>query len=315
MFEKRYYRFILNLFIVLIIGVTLALTLLFFFHGDDRDDDKDDVDGKSLQEYVADYRKTVEDSEYIMHALGGMDGEKSYINSIDCLELKYSEGYRLFEADVSFTSDGVLVLAHSGEDNIWTENDWELRLGQEYPLDDSDKHLCTYEEFMGFKIQGEYTATSLAELFEFMKQHTDMYVMIDAGHRSYEDTLEYYRVLVETANGQTDILYRLIAGGQTTEMVRAARECYDFPLINLYYDSDEKREDIISTPEKFVDYCKQENIISFSTAKEYYTEEAAEVLSGEDSGLISYIFTINDITEAELMKTRGADIIGTDFLK
>ena len=53
------------------------------------------------------------DNRYIMHALGGMDGKYSYTNSIDALERTYAEGYRLFEVDVSFTSDNKLVLAHS----------------------------------------------------------------------------------------------------------------------------------------------------------------------------------------------------------
>ena len=269
--------------------------------------DKDDV--------IRDYRRTVRFSKYIIHALGGMDGENCYINSIDCLEKTYAAGFRLFEADVSFTSDNVLVLAHSGENNVWSKNDWEKRLGQEYPFDDKnedEKHLCSYEDFMNFKIQGKYKATSFAELLDFMEQHTDMYVMIDAGHRSYKDTVEYYQAIVKAADGRTSVLDRMIAGGQTTEMVKAAREAYDFPLINLYFDKDEKREDIIYSPEAFADYCEKNDIISFSVAKEVYTEDVAKRL--EESSLISYVFTVNDETEEEKLRSYGADIIGTDYL-
>ena len=276
------------------------------------------------------YRQTVESSEYIIHALGGMDGKKCYINSIDCLEKIYAAGYRLFEADISFTSDDVLVLAHSGENNIWSKNDWELRLGQPYPFADNDnnsdeyntdkspqgydieKHLAPYEVFKTFKIQGEYKATTFAELLDYMEKHDDMYVMVDAGHRSYEDTLKYYKAIVKEADGRIDVLNRLIAGGQTTEMVKAAREAYDFPLINLYFDKDEKREKEIYEPKDFVHYCEENDIISFSVAKEVYTKENAEVLS--QSNLISYVFTINDLTEAKSFKDIGASIIGTDYL-
>lgn len=260
------------------------------------------------------------EERYIIHALGGVNG-KSYINSIDTLEACYNAGFRLFEGDVSFTSDGVLVMAHSGENNEWSQNDWEQRLGQEYPFAaesevpegyNEEKHLATYSDFMNFKIQGEFKATSFSEVLDFMETHTDMYLMVDAGSRSYEDTKIYYQEIVRLANGRTDVLDRLIAGGQTTEMVKAAREAYDFPLINLYYDSDEKREEILSTPEKFVQYCKDNNISSFSVAKETYTEDVAKAL--EDSKLKSYVFTVNDVEEADRLRSYGADVIGTDFL-
>ncbi|SEP77751.1 Glycerophosphoryl diester phosphodiesterase family protein [Lachnospiraceae bacterium NE2001] len=273
------------------------------------------------EELMADYRAAVASSDYIIHALGG-ENEKFYINSLDMLDKCYQAGYRVFEADVSFTSDDVLVCAHSGENNVWTRNDWELRLGQEYPFEkeqvlasngyDIEKRTCTYDTFMTFKIQGEYTATSFGELLDYMEDHTDMYLMLDAGHRTYEDTKKYYEKVVTEAGGRTDVLDRIIAGGQTTEMVKAAREAYDFPLINLYFDNDEKREEMIYDPEDFVKYCDEEGITSLSCDKDTFTGEAAKVLA--DSDLIIYVFTINDSAEAEDKMSLGADMVGTDFL-
>ena len=268
---------------------------------------------------LSDYRKTVNENKYIIHALGGMEGKYSYVNSIDCLKAAYEAGYRLFEGDISFTSDNVLVLAHSGENNIWSKNDWEKRFGQAFPDEKtgaagSEKNLCDYSTFMSFRIQGRYKATDLAEVFDFMEEHDDMYLMVDAGHRSYEDTLEYYRELVRVADGRTNVLNRLIAGGQTTDMVKAAREAYDFPIINLYYDSDEKREDILKTPEEFLNYCRENEIVSFSTSKDYYTQEVADVLSPSKSGLTGYVFTVNDVSEEGMILQKGDVVIGTDYL-
>ena len=287
--------------------------------------DSDIVETKNeddRNQIIKDYYETVENSRYIIHALGGMNESESYINSIDTLEIAYSAGYRLFEVDVSFTSDHVLVLAHSGENNVWSRNDWEKRLGQPYPLDpeyeeslegyDMDKALATYKDFMSFKIQGKYRASDLNDLINFMDTHKDMYVMIDAGHRSYEDTLDYYKEIVKTAGDRTDVLDRMIAGGQTTDMVKAAREAYDFPIINLYYDSDDKREKILSTPEKFVSYCEDNNIISYSTSAETFNETVGKVLGA--SSLTGYVFTINSEADAEKCINDGADVIGTDYL-
>ena len=300
-----------------IVSILLVMTILA---GCGRTDDASKSD-EDISSFMEDYRSAVSSSDYIVHALGGEE-DRSYINSIDMLDKAYKEGLRVFEADISFTSDGVLVLAHSGEDNVWSKNDWEKRLGQKYPFDDEsvkdyecydvDKHLCSYEVFKSFKIQGRYTANSFAELLDYMEEHVDMYLMVDAGHRSYADAKAYYEAIVEAADGRTQVLDRLIAGGQTTDMVKAAREAYDFPLINLYFDKDENRESIIYSAEDFVRYCDAESITSLSIAKEVFTEDVAKVIS--DSDLIIYVFTENDESEAEHILSLGADMVGTDFL-
>lgn len=300
-----------------IVSILLVMTIL---SGCGRTNDAS-KSGEDISSFMEDYRSAVSSSDYIVHALGGEE-DRSYINSIDMLDKAYKEGLRVFEADISFTSDGVLVLAHSGEDNVWSKNDWEKRLGQKYPFDDEsvkdyecydvDKHLCSYEVFKSFKIQGRYTANSFAELLDYMEEHVDMYLMVDAGHRSYADAKAYYEAIVEAADGRTQVLDRLIAGGQTTDMVKAAREAYDFPLINLYFDKDENRESIIYSAEDFVRYCDAESITSLSIAKEVFTEDVAKVIS--DSDLIIYVFTENDESKAEHILSLGADMVGTDFL-
>lgn len=300
-----------------IVSILLVMTILSGC-GRTNDASKSDED---ISSFMENYRSAVSSSDYIVHALGGEE-DRSYINSIDMLDKAYKEGLRVFEADISFTSDGVLVLAHSGEDNVWSKNDWEKRLGQKYPFDDEsvkdyecydvDKHLCSYEVFKSFKIQGRYTANSFAELLDYMEEHVDMYLMVDAGYRSYADAKAYYEAIVEAADGRTQVLDRLIAGGQTTDMVKAAREAYDFPLINLYFDKDENRESIIYSAEDFVRYCDAESITSLSISKEVFTEDVAKVIS--DSDLIIYVFTENDESEAEHILSLGADMVGTDFL-
>ena len=286
---------------------------------------------RNPESVVDKYKKTVEQSQYMMHALGGMNG-KTYINSIDGLKMTYEAGYRLFEGDVCFTSDDVLVMAHSGKDNVWSEADWNDRIGVAYPFKDEngeeltesnmdffrkngysfENHTCSYDSFMSFRIQGEYKATSFAEVVDFMSKHDDMYLMVDAGNRSYESTKKLYEMIVEVCGNNPLILDRLIAGGQTTDMMKAVKETYDFPILNMYYAADDVREESIYTTDQFIQYCKDNQIISFSTAKETYNETVgAELKKG---GLISYVFTVDTFEEADLMRSYGADIIGTDFL-
>ena len=255
------------------------------------------------------YKTTVNHEKYIMHALGGIDKTYSYTNSIDALEKTYNAGYKLFEVDVSFTSDNKLVLAHSDHDDKWSKKDWEERFGLEY---NKNKTKCALKEFLSFKIQGKFRTTTFADFLDFMEKHEDMYVMIDGGTRNYKDTKKLYNAIVKEAKGRTSVLNRLIAGGTSTKMITAVREVYNFPILNLYFNTDEKREKSIYNPKDFVKYCKKNGISSFSVSKETYTKEVAEVL--DNSGLISYVFTINDEEAEKDVRDIGADIIGTDFL-
>lgn len=61
------------------------------------------------------------DHRTIAHALGGLDG-KEYLNSRESFLSMYNQGVRLFELDLSRTSDGVWVCRHN-----WNESmgQWE----------------------------------------------------------------------------------------------------------------------------------------------------------------------------------------------
>lgn len=255
------------------------------------------------------YESTVENSTYMMHALGGIDQTYSYTNSIDALKKCYDEGYRLYEVDIAFTKDKKLVLAHSSS-GTWTKKDWETRIGLPY---DENNSCPTYDEFMNFEIQGQFKASSFSDLVDFMETHTDMYVMIDIGSQSYENTKEIYQAILDVADKNDDVLCRLIVGGHTTEMITAVREAYDFPLINLYYADIENRPTEFDTPTNFIKYCKENNITSFSTSSTTALSEDISLLL--ESELISYVFTINDESEAKVFLDMGVDIIGTDFLR
>lgn len=370
--DKKYLKKMIYAALFIILSTTAILVIFLLLTSKESDDAPGTEAGTEQQNentetdrqaYAEKYRETVESQHYIIHALGGMNGTDNYINSIDPLRLIYAEGYRLFEADVSFTSDGKLVLAHSGQDNVWSKNDWTERLGQDYPFDDasggdnsagnvnngdasasdasagnassdksaaydSEKHLCDYDTFMSFKIQKKYKATSFKELIEFMAEHDDMFVMIDGGERSYEDTKTFYSAILEETREVVskmsielsvpeedllnDVLGRMVVGGQTIEMLDAVKEVYDFPLINFYYNSNEKREGELCKPIDFIHYCDANGVSSFSVAKEVYDQQTAEAL--EKSTLMSFVFTVNDPAEEARINAYGADIIGTDFL-
>ena len=272
-------------------------------------------DGESPAETPRDvmqlYRSTVSGSKYIMHALGG-DAGNTYINSVEVLAHWYERGMRLYEADVWETSDGRLVLTHrsSNMDGTLSDND-KKRLGY------TGGGTPTFEEFMKLKVHGTYPTSSFKDLVDFMAEHDDMFVMIDIQNRNVEDSKRLYRKMCDDAGWNTDVLDRFIAGGHTSDMINACREVYDFKILNLYWHTESMRE--FKEAEDFITFCKENNVASFSTAKEFVKEDSQSVRALVDSGLIGYVFTINKevdcedfMSEYDFMDCVGTDLLGAD---
>lgn len=296
----------MNVLFRIIIGLVLVLAVLcgiIYWCG------KNSV---SKEKIMKNYRSTLADSRYMLHALGGMNGTDSYTNSIDALEKNYADGYRLFEVDVNLTSDHKVVLVHG-----WNKKDYKQRIGMENynqeKADEKGRYVPDYDEFMQFRIMGKYKASSFGELMDFMRKHRDMYVMIDVGNRTYDDTCDIYQAMVDAADSDDRVLQRLIVGGHTKDMISAVKSTYDFSLYNLYFAAESKREPDLTAPEDFIAYCDENDITSFSVAGSVYTQEVASVLDKSD--LICYVFTVNDAAEAEKFFNMGVEITGTDFLR
>ena len=119
------------------------------------------------------------DYRTIAHALGGMDGN-DYLNSREGFLFMYEQGVRLFELDLSRTSDGVWVCRHN----------WNDSMGQ---WDGNGKKVLTEKEFRQSKIYGKYTPMTLEDFFLLLKDYPDAYVLIDSKQyslRNYQRTQE-----------------------------------------------------------------------------------------------------------------------------
>ena len=94
--------------------------------------------------------------ETIAHALGGI-GDKTYLNSKESFLAAYQMGCRLFEVDLTRTSDGVWVCRHS----------WKQSLGQ---WDGEEAKVLSSEEFLASPIYGKYTPLTFEDLMLLLKE-------------------------------------------------------------------------------------------------------------------------------------------------
>lgn len=274
---------------LLIVGIIITIIIYKIIFGANKEIDR--------------YYRAAYENKYIYHALGGIEG-KTYLNTISALDQSYKKGARFFETDINFTKDKKLVLAHG-----WSKSDYIKKLGVHY---NADHPIPTLEEFKKFKIKNVYEPASFKDLVAYMKKHKDMYVMIDIGKRNYEKTKSLYLEIVEECEKDNNILQRFITGSHTKEMVKAIQDSYKFKLNNLYFSEIANQENDFKTINDFIKYCQQNNITSFSTSSDQFSKAVAKEFC--DSKLISYIFTVNDKTEAKQYFKFGATIVGTDFL-
>lgn len=104
-------------------------------------------------------------SSYIAHALGEIDGIR-YSNSQEALESSYEMGYKIYEVDLSLTSDGSLACTHA----------WETGLQPGF----NQNNKPTAEEFLDTPIGECYTPILFADLCKYMKEHPEIYVITDS---------------------------------------------------------------------------------------------------------------------------------------
>lgn len=109
----------------------------------------------------------VEHAQLIAHAGGSIDGN-IYTNSMEAMHKAARDGYEFIEFDLMFTSDSVLVAAHS-----WSEFNTMTGYGHK---GDSAPDL---KDFISRRIYNRYTPLSAADINEFFSERPDLYLVTD----------------------------------------------------------------------------------------------------------------------------------------
>ena len=102
---------------------------------------------------------------FVAHAFGAIDG-RIYSNSLEAFQRNYGRGFRVFEVDLVRLADGTALLAHDG---------LEANYGLNKPFTQA-----TWADLAGHKYLGRYTILRVQELARLLRQHPDMYVILDS---------------------------------------------------------------------------------------------------------------------------------------
>ena len=105
--------------------------------------------------------------EYIAHA-GGVIDSCVYTNSLEAMELALANGFRFVELDLLFTSDSILVAAHSWEEFNEMTDSAHL-----------DAVVPSFSDFSSRKIFGKYTPLSAGDINTFFEQHDSLFLVTD----------------------------------------------------------------------------------------------------------------------------------------
>ncbi|MDO4340452.1 MAG: phosphatidylinositol-specific phospholipase C/glycerophosphodiester phosphodiesterase family protein [Eubacteriales bacterium] len=238
-----------------------------------------------------------ENYRIIAHAMGELDGY-TYLNSRESFLAYYEQGCRLFEVDLTRTSDGVWVCRHS----------WNDPMGQ---WEEEGKKTLTAEEFLSAPLYGKYTPMSLKDLFLLLKDYPDAFVLLDSKQysvRNYQKTLEDYSEYLEIAReaGAEQVLGQLIPEIYNEAMFPGTALMYKFPsyIYSLWqkYSAEEL--------ETIADFCKEKGIPAVTIYEQYWTEEIQGIFDRQ--GILVYIYTVNDLNKANEYLNAGVAGICTD---
>ena len=239
------------------------------------------------------------DHRTIAHALGGLDG-KEYLNSRESFLSMYNQGVRLFELDLSRTSDGVWVCRHN----------WNESMGQ---WEGTGKKVLTERAFTSNKIYGKYTPMTLEDFFLLLKDYPDAFVMIDSKQysvRNYQMTLEDYCEYVEIAQaaGAGEVLDQIIPEIYSKAMFPGTAMIYSFPSYIYSLWQEYSTEDL----EEIASFCREKKIPAATIYWKDWSDEVEEIF--ETQGIHLYVYTVNDRNQARKYIAAGAEGICTDFL-
>ena len=164
-------------------------------------------------------KKWYEENRLVAHALGAIEDKKE-TNSKEAFIHSWGDGYKVMEADFSFTSDGTLVVRHDFDQDSYYNLEQIVNGSTEMNVN----------RFSNEKINFRYTPLTVAQLLDLMSQYQDVYLITDTKHTDIEKIQQQFNAIVNTAKtmGKQEVLDRIIVQIYHPEMLNTVKQIYPF---------------------------------------------------------------------------------------
>lgn len=230
------------------------------------------------------------DYNVIAHACGGIDGY-TYTDSLEALNQSYEKGDRLFDIDLRFSSDGEIVLRHEWQQDL-EQPEFDYLMNTESYVDEYQvgqivrEQLPTLEQFKNTLIFSKYTPLSFRDVVNWMRKHSDAYMVLDVK----EDPKETYTWIVEHFKEDEEILNHLVLSCYDSQDLKAVLGIYPFKnyMLRQYVNNPDKFDEIISD-------CNEYHIKAVSVDLKYKTDEKIQDI--RNNGIKIYWAVENDLEE------------------
>ena len=226
----------------------------------------------------------------VAHAMGQVDTYTG-TNSLEAFQANYAKGYRLFECDLSMTSDGVVVLRH----------DWAAGLQEGV----DPQHIPTAEEFQALPIYGQYTPLTFLDLLGLLALYPDVYFILDGKDTDDETVTAQYTAMVEEAEawGMLHLFDRLIVQLYAPEMQDTVEAVHHFDhyMLTLYQTPFYGEAELLA---QYAAACEERGIQDIVMWHFLYSADFAGLLEG--SGIRVWLHTVNDAAQANRYLAEGA---------
>ncbi len=239
---------------------------------------------------------------FISHSGGGIDG-KLFTDSRQAWEQSYQNGNRVFDADLQFTSDGVLVLRHSWSDNLETggvaikDSTFQRSNDLGTMTFAAQQERLDYDTFMSEKIYGKYDPMSCEDMLRFMAGHEDLYVYCDAKNTR----LDVFQQLVDTAGqlGLESVLSRVIVSVADFDLYGQIMDIYPFEnaAMRQFPGAEQNYYELAA-------FCVENGVHAVTIGACYMDDEGARML--EQLGIHLYVAVVDYLSDMRAYRQAGA---------
>ena len=237
---------------------------------------------------------------FISHSGGGIEG-RVYTNSREAWELSYENGNRVFDADLAFTSDGILVLRHEWSDNLETGGIAISQSSRSSDLNGSERiivqqNVPDFETFYNTKIFYKYTPMSCEDMLKFMDTHKDLYVSCDVKG----DYTQAYQFLVDLAGelNAKESLERIIVNFYKYEDYEVINNVY--PFENYVFRQHFGRE---HNYYEMIEFCVKNHISVVNISACYVYDEGVQLM--QEYGIHPVVAVCDYISDMHMYEEIG----------